>query len=220
MQEFRKRLWIRRILAMALAVVMTVTSVPATALAAPGEEQSAMEQNADEDSTKVSDSEDDSTKEQTGEPSGDEMQVTEDADGMNASEETNTGSEDADSMDTSEETNADLEGDKQSADLENADQEAAAPENEAENEVMGDTDAAAEGDQQPEAVYVFVAGVEIWLPISRPNIDGVSRCLQQNQQMRTAGRPWRLIRIFCGPFLLRVKMAVKCPCRCSALSVS
>ena len=158
MQEFRKRLWIRRILAMALAVVMTVTSVPATALAAPGEEQSAMEQNADEDSTKVSDSEDDSTKEQTGEPSGDEMQVTEDADGMNASEETNTGSEDADSMDTSEETNADLEGDKQSADLENADQEAAAPENEAENEVMGDTDAAAEGDQQPEAVYVFVAG--------------------------------------------------------------
>ncbi len=92
MQEFRKRLWIRRILAMALAVVMTVTSVPATALAAPGEEQSAMEQNADEDSTKVSDSEDDSTKEQTGEPSGDEMQVTEDADGMNASEETNTGS--------------------------------------------------------------------------------------------------------------------------------
>ena len=42
MQEFRKRLWIRRILAMALAVVMTVTSVPVTALAAPGEEQSAM----------------------------------------------------------------------------------------------------------------------------------------------------------------------------------
>lgn len=141
MQEFRKRLWIRRILAMALAVAMAVTSVPATALAAPGEEQSATEQNVDEDSTKVSDSEDDSTKEQTDEPSGDEMQVSEDADGM----------------DTPEETNADQEENKQSADLENADQETIAPEDEAANEVMADANATAEGDQQQEAVYVFEA---------------------------------------------------------------